>query len=331
MKANILKIFWGTILVSLVGLTLACMSGYVTFDYFTGPPSIFIFVGLSIAFFTCYFICGIRSWPWLFPALLTTALALNAIRNYEIGGPPIIAFPVLLSLAVPFYMGYILNRKQWGWLIPAWFLTIITVIPPLIDRINPDALTALVLYAISLPFLVGYLVDQRCKWALFISAVLGFIGIFSLIESIIHGDILGPIVLLLIALPLIITFYASKRRWWALIPSGIFISIGMVALLDRLLPVYDYILVGDHQVGVYTGLLFLGFAVTFTILLQIHTDQPKEWARYPAIGFIAAAIMAFLMGENFGVFLPEIALLIVGIVMLSAVFLKERVTRQAPS
>ena len=32
MKANILKIFWGIILVSLVGLTLACMMGYVTFD-----------------------------------------------------------------------------------------------------------------------------------------------------------------------------------------------------------------------------------------------------------------------------------------------------------
>ena len=101
--------------------------------------------------------------------------------------------------------------------------------------------------------------------------------------------------------------------------------------MDRLLPIYDYILVGDHQVGVYTGLLFLGFAVTFTILLQVHTDRSKEWARYPAIGFVTAAILAFFMGENFGLFLPEIALLIVGIAMLSAVLLKERVTRQAPS
>ena len=128
---------------------------------------------------------------------------LTQLRVFGDGTAPIIAFPFLLSLAIPFYVGFFLNRKQWGWLIPAWFLTIITVIPPLIDRINPDALTALVLYAISLPFLVGYLVDQRCKWALFISAVLGFIGIFSLIESIIHGDILGPIVMLIIALPLI--------------------------------------------------------------------------------------------------------------------------------
>ncbi len=331
MKTNILKIFWGASLVFLVSLTLACMLGYVTFDRFAGPTSLLIFVGLSAAFFMSYFLSGVRNWVWLFPALFSAALALNATSVFGDGTTPIIAFPFLLSLAIPFYIGYILNRKQWGWLIPAWFLTIITVIPPLIDRINPDALIALVLYAISLPFLVGYLVDQRCKWALFISAVLGFIGIFSLIESIIHGDTLGPIILLLIALPLIITFYASKRRWWALIPSGVFISIGLVALLDRLLPVYDYIFVGDHQVGVYTGLLFLGFAITFTIILQLHSDQPKEWARYPAIGFVAAALLAFFMGESFGAFLPEIALLIVGIVTLSAVFLKERVIRQTSS
>ena len=101
--------------------------------------------------------------------------------------------------------------------------------------------------------------------------------------------------------------------------------------MDRLLPVYDYILVGDHQVGVYTGLLFLGFAVTFGILLQLHTDQPRNGPGTRRLVLLAASILAFFMGENFGLFLPEIALLIVGIVMLSAVLLKERVTRQASS
>ena len=67
MKANILKIFWGTILVSLVGLTLACMMGYVTFDHLIGPTSIFIFVGLTTAFFISYFMRGIRSLALAFP------------------------------------------------------------------------------------------------------------------------------------------------------------------------------------------------------------------------------------------------------------------------
>ncbi len=331
MKGKILIIFWGVVLLSQVGLTLACISGYVTFDYFIGPLSFVIFAGLSTAFFTSYFVSGIRSWPWLFPALFTTALALNAAGVFENYGTPISAFPFLISLAIPFYIGYILNRKQWGWLIPAWFLTIIAVIPPLNDQINPDVLTALVLYAISLPFLVGYLVDLRCKWALFISAVLGFIGIFSLIETIIHGDILGSVVMLIIALPFFISFFASKRRWWALIPSGVFITIGLIALLDRLFPVYDYIIVGDHQVGVYTGLLFLGFTATFDVLLLLRMDQPKKWLMYPAAGFLAASVLAFLMGESFEAFLPVIAFLVVGIVMLSALFIKERVTHQSSS
>jgi hypothetical protein len=331
MKIKIIKIFWGVILISLSSLLLAAMLGYVSLDQNPGKTALILFTGLSTAFLVSYFLSGVKHWVWLFPALFSAALAMNAARVFEDDGTPITAFPFLLSIAIPFYIGFIQNRKQWEWLVPAWFLTIIAVIPPLSELINPDVLAALVLYAISLPFLVGYLVNQRAKWALLISAVLGFIGIFSLIETIIHGDILGPIVMLLIALPFFITFYASKKRWWALIPSGVFISIGLVALLDRLLPVYDYILIGDHQVGVYTGLLFLGFAVTFAMLWRLDSTQPKEWAKYPAIGFLAASLLAFLMGESFEAFLPVISLLIIGIVMLSAVFLKERVTHQPSS
>jgi hypothetical protein len=102
----------------------------------------------------------------------------------------------------------------------------------------------------------------------------------------------------------------------------------LVALLDRLLPVYEYILVGNHQVGVYTGLLFLGFAATFAMLWRLESTQPKVWARYPVIGFLVAAVMAFLMGESFEAFIPLISMLIIGFVMLTALFLKERVTHQ---
>jgi hypothetical protein len=331
MKTKFLKFFWGGILISLVGLTVACIAGYVTFDYLIGSKSLLIFTSLSIAFFTSYFVSGVRNWAWLFPSLLTAALGLNAAGVFEKYGTPIIAFPILLSIAIPFYVGFFLDRKQWGWLIPAWFLTIIAIIPPLNDQLNPDVLTALVLYAISLPFLVGYLVDLRCKWAIFISAVFGFIGVFSLIETIIHGDILGPVAMLIISLPFFIMFLASKRRRWALIPSGIFISIGVVALLDRLLPVYDYILVGNHQVGIYTSLLFLGFAATFGVLWRLNTSQHSRWAVYPAIGFLAASFLAIVLGENFQSFLPEIALLIAGSVLISVTFPNERVTHQTSS
>jgi hypothetical protein len=328
MKIKMVKVMWGIILISLSGLLIASRLGYVSFDPNPGKIALILFSCLSAAFIVSYFLSGTKHWVWLFPALFSVALALNAARVFEDDSIPIVAFPFLISLAIPFYVGFILNMKHWEYLVPAWNLTIIAMIPPLIERINPDVLSPLVLYAVSLPFLVGYLVDQRCKWALFISAVLGFIGIHSLIEALIHGDSRGPIVMLLVAMPFIITFYASKKRWWALIPSGVFITIGLVALLDRLLPVYEYILVGNHQVGVYTGLLFLGFAATFAMLWRLESTQPKVWARYPVIGFLVAAVMAFLMGESFEAFIPLISMLIIGFVMLTALFLKERVTHQ---
>jgi hypothetical protein len=331
MKAKFIKISWGVILVFLIGLLLATQIGYVNLSQNPGKSALVIFTGLSIAFFASYFLRGVKHWTWLFPALFSAALALNAARVFEADGIPIVAFPFLLSIAIPFYIGYLLDRKHWEYLVPAWILTIIAVIPPLSDRFDPDVLTAAVLYAISLPFLVGYLVDQRCKWALLISAALGFIGIYSLVETFIHGDILGPIVLLIVALPFFITFFASRKRWWALLPSGVFISIGLVALLDRLLPVYDYILVGDHRLGVYTGLLFLGFAITFALMWRLNPTQPKDWARYPVIGFTVASALAFLMGDSFDAFLPAISVLIVGIVLVYALFLKERVTHQPTS
>lgn len=137
MRAKIIKIFWGIILVSLIGLTLACRLGYVTFDNFAGPISLFIFGSLSAAFFVCYFVSGVRNWGWLFPALFSASLALNAARVFEHYGSPIVAFPFLLSIAIPFYIGYTLNRNQWEWLVPAGYLTIIAVVPPFSERSIP--------------------------------------------------------------------------------------------------------------------------------------------------------------------------------------------------
>jgi len=331
MKPQLLSIFWTVILFFLVGLSLASMQGYVAFDRFAGTISIIIFSGLSAVSFLSYFVSGIRKWGWLFPALAFASLAMNSAGIFTDYGSPIVAFPILLSVAIPFYVGYLLDRKQWGWLVPAWFLTVITVIPPLSALINQNLLAALVLYSISLPFVVGCFTNPDSRWPLFIATSLGFIGVFSLVESFIHGDNLGSAVLLLIALPFFAAYHRSKKNWWALIPSGVFTTIGLVALLDRLLPAYDYILIGDYQLGVYTSLLFMGLAVTFNFLRRSHLSQRMEWAKYPTIGLLTASLMAFLMGESFMGFLPLVAMLVTGVVMVSAVFLKRGVTHQPTS
>jgi hypothetical protein len=331
MKIKIIKIIWGVLLISLGGIALANQLGFITFDLFAEQRAAIFFAMLSAVFFLSYILSGVRNWGWLFPALIFAALALTINPILEKRESPDIAFPFMLSIAIPFYVSFFLNRKQWGLLIPAWALTVLPIIPSLSERINPDLLGSLILYSIAIPFLVGYLVDQRRKWALIIAIIFGFIGIFPLLNTFIHGDIQGPVVMLLFTMAFFAIYSASKKNWWALIPSGIFSSIGLVALLNNLLPGYGYIMIGDHQIGVYRGMLFLGWAVTFGILWRLRASQPIGWAKYPAIGLLVTAVLAIVMGKDFEDFLPAVVLLVIGVVLVFAQFFKGRVTRQPTS
>jgi hypothetical protein len=328
MKTIIIKFIWGVILVSLGGLSLANQLGYINFDPFAEQRAALFFAMLSAAFFLSYFLSGVRNWGWLFPALIFAALALTINTIIKDPDSSIIAIPFLLSIAIPFYVSYFVNRKHWGLLILAWALTVLPIIPSLNERINPDLLGSMVLYSIAIPFLVGYLIDQRRKWALIIATIFGFIGIFPLLNIFIHGDIQGPVVMFLFTLPFFITFSASKKHWWALIPAGVFASIGLVALLNSLLPDYGYMMIGDYQIGVYGGVLFLGLAITFGTLWLLRASQPTDWAKYPAIGLLATSMLAVLTGKSFENFLPAIVLLVIGILIVLAQFFKWRVTHQ---
>jgi len=326
MKANIIKIIWGVVLIVLGGLSLADKLGYVNLELITSQGWAIIFAVTSAAFFVSYFLSGVKQWGWLFPALIFAALALTIGMIFENPDDSIIALPILLSVGIPFYVGFLVNRKHWGLLIPAWILTVLAVIAVLSDRIDSNLVGALFLFATALPFLVVYLANRQRQWALIVGVVLGFIGIFPLLDLFVQGDLSGPVVMALFALAFFIIFFVSKKQWWALIPSGVFASIGVVALLDILLPNQDYFQVGKYQFGVYTSVLLLGFAITFGILWLLRASQPTNWAKYPAIGLLVASILAFLMGKNFSDIFPAIALLIIGVVMIIGAVLKRKTT-----
>ena len=326
MKANIIKIIWGVVLIVLGGLSLADKLGYVNLELITSQGWAIIFAVTSAAFFVSYFLSGVKQWGWLFPALIFAALALTIGMIFENPDDSIIALPILLSVGIPFYVGFLVNRKHWGLLIPAWILTVLAVIAVLSDRIDSNLVGALFLFATALPFLVVYLANRQRQWALIVGVVLGFIGIFPLLDLFVQGDLSGPVVMALFALAFFIIFFVSRKQWWALIPSGVFVSIGVVALLDILLPSHDYFQVGKYQFGVYTSVLLLGFAITFGILWLLRASQPTNWAKYPAIGLLVASILAFLMGKNFSDIFPAIALLIIGVVMIIGAVLKRKTT-----
>ncbi len=331
MKSKILVITWGLILVALTSLAVYQRISPHSFDPFTRAGWVVICAVVSAAFFVTYFVRGTRHWVWLFPALgfASLAITLGGVISYSHG--PISPVPFIFSLAIPLYVGFALDHTRWEYLLLAWAVTVLPVIPPLTTVIDDDILVSLALITLAIPFLVGYLVGKHSSLLLFITASLGFTGVFSLLEPILHGDVLGPVILILLALPFCLTYLASRTQWWALIPAGIFITTGFVALLGILLPGYEYLLVSGNQVGVYICLLSLGFAATFLAIWSLHSRLRTGWAIYPALGFLAASILAFIMGPNFMEFLPLIALLVVGLIMLPAMFLKMKVSHQPSS
>jgi len=331
MKHTIIKIFWGVVLISLGGLSLADKLGYVNMEAITNQTWAIIFAGLSVAFFLSYFLSGVRQWGWLFPALIFAALALTISTSLGNPDSPIMAMPILLAVGIPFYIGYLADRKHWGLLIPAWILSVVSVIPVLAERIDSNLIGALFLYAIALPFLVVYLVDRERKWALITASAAAIIGTLPLLDYITDGDMTGFFAMFLFSLPFLVIYFSSKKNWWAIIPAGAFASIGLVALLDFLFPNSTYFSIGDLQIGVYTSVLFLGFAITFGVLWLLRGTQPTSWAKYPAIGLLIVALVALLFGKSFEDFLPAVILLVVGIIMVIAALPRKRITKQKDS
>jgi hypothetical protein len=375
MKGKIVNIFWGIILILVSGILLAQTLGYIDFEILSNQTWVLVFAIASAAFFLSYFLNGVRRWGWLFPAFIFAALALTmwmAIRDME---GSFIGVPILASIALPFYIGFALNRKRWGLLIPAFVLTVITLVALMADTVRGEWLGALVLFSIGLPFLVVYLVnrqrrwalipafilivlavitlipiiavgewigalvlyaialpflgiylfDRSKRWALIPTAALAFIGTIPLLSAITSEDVTGAAIMFLFALPFFVVYFWSKNHWWALIPAGVFASIGLVVVLSILIPEPQNV-----YAGVFNGVLFLGWAVTFGILWLRRKSQPTDWAKYPAVGLLVAAILAFILGERFQDFLPATIMLVIGVMLLLVAFLRRKPVEEQP-
>jgi hypothetical protein len=117
----------------------------------------------------------------------------------------------------------------------------------------------------------------------------------------------------------------SRKNWWAVIPAGIFANIGLVVTLNILVPQEDYpSLPGMLNWGFYTWVLFLGFAATFGILWLLGKTMPTRWAIYPAVGFLAVAVLFIIEGVHFSEYWLETTLLVFGLTFLLAVLPRKK-------
>jgi hypothetical protein len=368
MKRNVSSIFWGVLLILAGAALLADRMGWIDFSLLSTNTWVYIFAAASLVFFLAYFLNGFRRWGLLFPAFIFAAIGLTIwMSDHGLTGS-YVGMPILLSVALPFYVGFAFDRKNWGLLIPAWVLTVLAFItltadqvagnligavllyavaaPFLVvflmnrsrwwalipawttfilgtitllsDHVNGNLIGALFLYAVALPFLVIYLTDRTRRWALIPATAIAFVGTLPLLSSVVGGDWLGAVIMLFFAAPFFYFFFHRNENWWALIPAGVFTSIGVVVLLGMLVP-------QDQPIfeGILNGVLLLGLGLTFGSLWLLRGSRPTAWARYPAIGLLVAAVLAFFFGGNSNLFWA-VALLAAGIVLVVYAFVRNK-------
>jgi hypothetical protein len=237
-----------------------------------------IFAVGSAVCFLAYFMHGVRKWGWLFPALFCAAMALGIwMETREVFILDVLLFA---SLAVPFFVGFVVDRKRWWLLIPATLLTALTI--------------------------------------------------FMVIDDKIQGEWGGTIFMFLFALPFFVLYFLSKKNWWAFIPAGVFTSIGVVVVLENLVPHTEYPrLPNTLSFDSLSWVLLLGLAATFGVLWLRRKTQPTDWAKYPAAGLLAIAVLSFILGEHFQeIWLATVMLVIGGVFLLATLIKKLPAARQ---
>ncbi len=199
-----------------------------------------------------------------------------------------------------FFVCYLVNGlRKWGWLFPILFCAAmsLTIWMSMNNMEDTPWIGLPILASIALPFYVGFALKPKNRWLLIPAFILTMIMIISMSTD---SDYEGVVVMFTFSLPFFAVYFWSTKNWWAFIPAGIFASIGLVALLEIVVPHADYIAPPfTMEWGVYTWVLFLGFAATFGIPWLHRKDQPSSWTIYPAVGFLALAILNFILAEKF--------------------------------
>jgi hypothetical protein len=232
-----------------------------------------------------------------------------------------IAFAVASAV---FLVCYLLNGlRKWGWLFPVLICAAMSLTIWMSTNNMEDTtwIGLPILTSIALPFYVGFALEPKHKWLLIPAFIMTMIMIISMSTD---SDYEGVVVMFTFSLPFFAAYFWSKKNWWAFIPAGVFASIGVVALLDIVVPQPDYPAPPfAMEWGVYTWVLLLGFAAAFGIPWLRRKDQPSGWTKYPALGFLALAILNFALGGKFQEYWLASIMLVAGGLFLLAIFNKK--------
>jgi hypothetical protein len=287
MKRNVSSVIWGLLLILFGGAVLADQMGWVNFNLISPDTWVYVFAGLSLIFLLSYFLNGLSKWGWLFPALILGSVSLTIwMADRGLDGS-YIGMPILLSIAIPFFVGFAFNPKAWGLLIPAWVMTVLAFVTLAADQVNGNLVGALFLYAVAVPFLVVYLMKRSRWWALIPAWVMFILGTIALLSGHVDGNLIGALFLYAVALPFLVVYLSDRTRRWALIPAAATALVGTIPLLSTV--------VGGDWLGAAVMLLFS--AAFFFVYFRWSEHW---WALIPAGVFASIGVVVLL-----GMFVPQ--------------------------
>jgi hypothetical protein len=150
-------------------------------------------------------------------------------------------------------------------------------------------------------------------------------GVLLIAGAYLGDEVQGLAFFLLVALCFIAVASRSQKNWWAIIPGGIFASLGLAVVVEILIPHEEYPTPPNTITwGVYIWVLFLGLAATFGALWLLRKAQPTDWAKYPAAGLLALAVLALILGSRFQEVWQVTMLLVFGATLMLALFGRKR-------
>ena len=284
MKGKVSSIFWGILFILGGMVLLADRLGWVDFSQFSSNTWVYVFGAAGVVFLLGYFLSGFKSWGLLFPALILAAIGVTLWMSDQGMTGSFLGMPILIAIAIPFFVGFLLDRKAWPLLIPAWVMTVVAFVTLFAESANGTLIGAMVQYAIATPFLVVFLLNRKHWWALIPAWAMFLFGTVTLLSEHVNGNLIGALVLYGIALPFLVVYLNNRSFRWALIPAAALGFVGTIPLLDTV--------VGGDWMGVAVMLLFA--AVFLFVYFRWNFNW---WAIIPA-GTLAvlAVITGFAIG-----------------------------------
>lgn len=207
------RMFWGLALIVMGALFLAERLGVLPFGLNFG---MFLF-GVPAALFLLVFVSDRRQGWALIPASALAGLTFLVFNSdVHLIADEQAASLFLFSMAAPFLLIFVFDRRQWWALIPGGVMTVIAFTPMLEDsNLSGEFVGGMFFLGLAAVFALvrlATLSDPRMAWAWWPAAILGGFGAFVMLMGTVASQFFWPVALIGLGLLVLARGYLPRSH-----------------------------------------------------------------------------------------------------------------------